>query len=301
MRCAPFVPAAALTTEAARSRCGLSYGTAVGEAAAGQVAGAVHGFPAALTTFVGRSAEVAEVAGLLDRYRLVTVTGPGGVGKTRLAAEVAREVAGRFADGAWLVELAGVDDPALVAVAVAAALGVVQDRDEPLTQTLAQVAARRQLLVVLDNCEHVLGAVAGLCGALLAAADDIRVLATSRELLGLAGKARYRLRPLGLPGLGAGGGGAGSAAVALFADRARQADPHFALDGVSGPVVAELVRRLDGVPLAIELAAARVEALGLVALLERLDDRLRLLVGPIGPRRRGNGRWRPRWPGATSY
>ena len=251
----------------------------MGEVATGPAAGGVHGFPAALTSFVGRAAEVAEVAGLLGRYRLVTVTGPGGVGKTRLAAEVAREVAGRFADGAWLVELAGVDDPALVAVAVAAALGVVQDRDEPLTQTLAQVLARRQLLVVLDNCEHVLSAVAGLCGALLATADDIRVLATSRELLGLAGEARYRLRPLGLPGPGAGGGGADSEAVALFADRARQADPHFALDSVSGPVVAELVRRLDGVPLAIELAAARVEALGLPALLERLDDRLRLLVG----------------------
>ena len=140
----------------------------MGEVATGPAAGGVHGFPAALTSFVGRAAEVAEVAGLLGRYRLVTVTGPGGVGKTRLAAEVAREVAGRFADGAWLVELAGVDDPALVAVAVAAALGVVQDRDEPLTQTLAQVLARRQLLVVLDNCEHVLGVVAGLCGALLA-------------------------------------------------------------------------------------------------------------------------------------
>jgi non-specific serine/threonine protein kinase len=239
----------------------------------------VHGFPASLTSFVGRAGEVAEVARLIAQYRLVTVTGPGGVGKTRLAAEVARKVAGRFADGAWLVELAGVEDPALVAVAVAAALGVQQDRGGSLTEALAQVLARRQLLVVLDNCEHVLGAAAELCGVVLPAADDIRVLATSREPLGLAGETRYRLPPLGLPGPGSAGDDAGSEAAALFADRARQIDPRFTLDGQSGPVVARLVQRLDGVPLAIELAAARVEALGLDPLLDRLDDRFPLLVG----------------------
>jgi len=239
----------------------------------------MRGFPAALTSFVGRVGEVAEVAGLLAKYRLVTVTGPGGVGKTRLAAEVARAVAGRFADGAWLVELAGVEDPALVAVTVAAALGVQQDRGGSLMQALAGVLARRQLLMVLDNCEHVLGAAAELCGALLPAADDIRVLATSREPLGLAGEARYRLPPLALPGPDSTSGAASSEAVALFADRARQLDRHFTLDGRSGPMVAQLVQRLDGVPLAIELAAARVEALGLAPLLDRLDDRFPLLIG----------------------
>jgi predicted ATPase len=178
-----------------------------------------------------------------------------------------------------LVELAGVGDPALVPVAVAAALGAQQGRGGSPVTALGEVLARRQLLVVLDNCEHVLAAAAELCGTLLLAADDIRVLATRREPLGLAGEARYRLGPLGLPGPGAAGDGAGSEAVALFADRARQFDPHFTVDGESGPAVARLVRRLDGVPLAIELAAARVEALGVTQLLERLDDRFALLAG----------------------
>ena len=258
--------------------CSHGYGTAVVEGAAA-AAGGVRGFAPALTSFVGRAAEVDEVAGLVGKYRLVTVTGPGGVGKTRLAAVVARAVAARFADGVWLVGLAGVGDPALVPVAVAAALGVQQGRGGSPVAALGEVLARRQLLVVLDNCEHVLGAAAELCGALLPAADDVRVLATSREPLGLAGEARYRLGPLGLPGPGAGGDGAGSEAVALFADRARQFDPHFTVDGESLPAVERLVRRLDGVPLAIELAAARVEALGMAQLLERLDDRFTLLAG----------------------
>jgi predicted ATPase/DNA-binding NarL/FixJ family response regulator len=246
---------------------------------AGTAAGGVHGFAPTLTSFVGRATEVDEVAGLLEKYRLVTVTGPGGVGKTRLAAVVAQAAAGRFADGVWLVELAGVGDPALVAVAVASALGLQQGRGGPVMNALGEVLGRRQLLVVLDNCEHVLAAAAELCARLLPLADDIRVLATSREPLGLAGEARYRLGPLGLPGPGSAGGGLGYEAVALFADRARRIDPHFTLDGESGLAVARLVRRLDGMPLAIELAAARVEALGVTQLLERLDDRFALLAG----------------------
>ncbi len=239
----------------------------------------MHGFPSVLTSFVGRAAEVDEVAGLLARGRLVTVTGPGGVGKTRLAGEVARQVAGRFADGAWLVELAAVAGPAGVAPAVAAALGVPDQPGVGVSGALARVLAGWQVLVVLDNCEHVLAAVAELCGRLLPAADDVRVLATSREPLGVDGESRYRLAPLPLPGQGEPAERGGSAAVALFADRARQADPHFTLDGQTGPVVARLVTRLDGMPLAIELAAARVEALGVGQLLDRLDDRLALLAG----------------------
>ena len=239
----------------------------------------VHGFPPVLTSFVGRGVEVAEVAGLLSRQRLVTVTGPGGVGKTRLAGEVARAVAGRFADGAWLVELAAVPEPALVQAAVATALGIRQPPGTSLLEALTVVLARQQLLLVLDNCEHVLAAAADLCGALLAAADDVRILATSREPVGMAGEARYRLAPLAVPGPADLSGTGGSEAVALFADRARLADAHFTLDRESGPVVAQLVGRLDGMPLAIELAAARVEALGVAQLLARLDDRFRLLVG----------------------
>jgi predicted ATPase/DNA-binding CsgD family transcriptional regulator len=251
----------------------------MGEVAAERAAGGVHGFPPVLSSFVGRRRELDEVAGLLGKYRLVTVTGPGGVGKTRLAADVARAMAGRFADGVWLVELAAVLEGALVPAAVAVALGMRQAPGMSIAESLAAVLARQQLLVVLDNCEHVLDAAAELCGMLLPLADDIRVLATSRELLGLAGEARYRLPPLGLPEPGSAGDAAGCEAVALFADRARQADPHFVLSGETGPVVAQLVAHLDGMPLAIELAAARVEALGLIQLLDRLDDRFALLAG----------------------
>ena len=170
----------------------------------------MHAFPPALTSFVGRAGQVDEVAGLLDEYRLVTVTGPGGVGKTRLAGEVARRVAARFADGVWLVELAAVQEPALVPAAVAVALGVRQPPGMSIVQSLAKALARRQLLVALDNCEHVAEAVARLCGALLAAADDVRILATSREPVGIAGEARYRVPPLTLPGAPAPAEAAGS-------------------------------------------------------------------------------------------
>jgi non-specific serine/threonine protein kinase len=241
-------------------------------------AGGVHGFPAVLTSFIGRAGPAREVAGLLEQHRLVTVTGPGGAGKTRLAGEVARGVAGRFADGAWLAELAPVRDPAQVPAVAAAALKVREQPGVPVAEVLVRVLARRQLLLVVDNCEHVIGAAAELCAGLLAACDDVRVLATSREPLAVAGEARYRLGPLSLPGGDARDEAGGSEAVALFADRARQVDAGFTLDGQSGPVVAGLVARLDGMPLAIELAAARVEALGVTQLADRLDDRFALLA-----------------------
>jgi non-specific serine/threonine protein kinase len=238
----------------------------------------MHGFPAALTSFVGRAEAVREVAGLLGRYRLVTVTGPGGSGKTRLAGQVAEQVAGRFADGVWLAKLAAVRDPAMVPAAVAAALGVRDLPGVPTAEALARVLARRQLVLVLDNCEHVIGAAAGLCAGLLPICDEVRVLATSREPLRAAGEARYRLGPLTLPDPDDLGNAAGSEAVTLFMDRALQVDMHFTLDEATGPVVGRLVTRLDGMPLAIELAAARVEALGVAQLLARISDRFRLLV-----------------------
>ena len=241
-------------------------------------AGGMHGFVPALTSFVGRAGPVREVAGLLDRA-LVTVTGPGGTGKTRLAAEVARQVAGRYADGAWLVELAPVAGPAQVAAVVAAALGVRDQPGVPAAEAVARVLARQQLLLVLDNCEHVIGAAAELCAGLLAACDDVRVLATSREPLAVAGEAGYRLAPLALPDPDDLAEAARAEAVALFTDRARSADAQFALTGETTPTVARLVVRLDGMPLAIELAAARVEALGVAQLLDRIDDRFTLLAG----------------------
>ena len=204
---------------------GPDYGTGVGDSATGTAAGRVHGFPAVLTSFVGRAVPVREVADLLQKYRLVTVTGPGGVGKTRLAGEVARRVAGRFADGVWLVELAPVRDPAHVPGLLAAVLGVREQPGVPATEALVRVLGRQQVLLVLDNCEHVIGTAAQLCAELLAVCDDVRVLATSREPLRVAGEARYRLGPLALPGGPDDAGG--SEAVALFADRAREVDARF--------------------------------------------------------------------------
>jgi predicted ATPase/serine/threonine protein kinase/DNA-binding CsgD family transcriptional regulator len=237
-----------------------------------------RGLASPLTTFVGRTEAVQEVTGLLDGSRLVTITGPGGVGKTRLAIEVARQVAGRFADGACLVELAAVQEPALVPAAVAAALGIPQAPDLSVAESLAAAVGRLQVLLVLDNCEHLVGAVADLCETVLLAADDVRVLASSQEPLRVAGETRYRLAPLSVPQPDEQSDSPESEAVRLFADRARRVDPHFRIDPESAPAVARLVTRLDGMPLAIELAAARVEALGLAQLLDRLDDRFALLA-----------------------
>ena len=227
----PAVPVAGSGCTAAAA-CG--YGTGVGERGPVAAAGEVHGFAVALTSFIGRAGAIRDVAGLLDEYRLVTVTGPGGSGKTRLADQVARQLAGPFADGAWLAELAAVRDPAQVAAAVAAVLGIPEQPGLPTAGALADVLARQQLLLVLDNCEHVIGTAAQLCAGLLAACDDVRVLATSREPLRVAGEARYRLAPLTLPSPGDTADVGRSEAVALFADRARRADPGFALDGQPG-------------------------------------------------------------------
>jgi predicted ATPase/DNA-binding CsgD family transcriptional regulator len=253
---------------------------AVCQSAASAAGGGVHGFASALTSFVGRAGPVAEVAGLLGECRLVTVTGPGGSGKTRLAGEVAKRVAGRFADGVWLAELAAVRDPAQVAAAVAATLGVRDLPGASVEETLAAALSQyqHQLLLVLDNCEHVIDAAAALCARLLTTCGGVRVLATSREPLRVAGEARYRLAPLALPDPDDLAGAVRAEAVALFADRARVADVRFVLDDQTGPAVARLVTRLDGMPLAIELAAARVETLGVVQLLNRLDDRFDLLT-----------------------
>jgi non-specific serine/threonine protein kinase len=225
--------------------------TAVRRSAEADAAESIHGFPVALTSFVGRAQAVADVASQLSQCRLVTVTGPGGAGKTRLVGEVARRVAGRFSDGVWLSELAAVQDPAQVATAVGAALGI---RDLPVVaaaDALADALAARQLLLVLDNCEQVIGAVAELCGRLLLDADDVRVLATSRAPLRIAGEVRYRLGPLTLPGPEDEPGAAECEAVTLFADRATRADRSFALDeavaGSRGALELPVARRLRAV------------------------------------------------------
>ena len=205
-----------------------------------------------LTSFVGRAREVAELTGLLRDRRLVTITGPGGVGKTRLAVEVAGGVAGQFPDGVHFVGLGAVATEARVAAEVAAVLGVRQVPGRSPREALAAMHAPLRLLLVLDNCEHVLAATAELCGELLRAADDVRILATSREQLWVGAEVRYRLAPLGLPGPGGPAEGEVSAAVALFADRARQADPGFVLTPQSAPLAADVmtaIRTLSPMPI----------------------------------------------------
>ena len=244
-----------------------------------QAAGHRTGIWAPLTSFVGRKREAAELIKLLHASRLVTITGPGGVGKTRLAVELAHEVADQFPDGVYVVGLGAVTDEARVPAEVAGALGIRQVPGRSPQDMLTEVLAAQRLLLVLDNCEHVLTAVAELCGDLLKSADDVRILATSREQLWVSGEARYRLASLGLPGSGEPSEIAESEAVALFVERARQAVPSFTLTPEFVPLAARVVARLDGMPLAIELAAARVEALGMAGLADRIDDALRLLSG----------------------
>jgi predicted ATPase/DNA-binding XRE family transcriptional regulator len=241
--------------------------------------------PATLTSFVGRERELAEVRRQLDAARLVTLTGSGGVGKTRLALEAARAADGDYPAGVWLVELASLADPALVPRAVAVALGVhelPEHRGRTPTEALAAWLAAKALLLVLDNCEHLIDACATLVERLLRAAPRLRVLATSREPLGIAGEQAWPTPALALPDLGSLPPAARLGqveAVRLFAERASCAAPRFALSEHNAAAVAAICWRLDGLPLAIELAAARVAALPPAEIAARLDDRFALLTG----------------------
>jgi predicted ATPase/class 3 adenylate cyclase len=241
-----------------------------------------HNLPAPLTSFLGREEDLARVEQLLGQARLVTLTGPGGTGKTRLAMEAGTRVVGRFPDGVWLVELAGVADPGLVAGQLMGALGVRQAGDVPVLEALIYRLASAELLLIVDNCEHLLDACADLCGMLLGAAPRLRVLATSREALGIAGEVTYPVRPLELPPEQPDAQQAGqSAAVRLFLERgaaARGATGRTA-GGVAPVAAAERIcRALDGLPLAIELAAARLGTLSAAEIEAHLADRFRFLA-----------------------
>ena len=228
-----------------------------------------HNLPVQLTSFVGRSAQMADVRKLFADNRLVTLTGAGGAGKTRLAVEIAACIAAEFRDGVWYVDLAPVTHPAVVPVTVARALGLPDQPGRTTMDTLLRFVADRQMLVVLDNCEHLLDATAELIVALLGGAPKLTLLATSREPLGVTGEATWRVPSLSLR----------DEAIELFADRARLAQTDFTVTDDSATTVAEICQRLDGVPLAIELAAARVRALSLAEILDGLHDRFRLLTG----------------------
>lgn len=239
------------------------------------------GLPTPLTALIGRQAELAEIENRLLTARLVTLTGTGGVGKTRLALAAAAEAAPQFANGAYFVDLSGIHSEAMILSAISAALGLERDLGTP--QHLTTALSTRQLLLVLDNCEHLLGACARLANALVTQCPQLRILATSREPLGITGEVRVPLTPLALPTAASPDypvtieQARASPAVRLFCERAAAVCAGFKLTSAEAPIAAELCRRLDGLPLALELSAALTDVLPLSEILQRLDDRFRLL------------------------
>jgi predicted ATPase len=247
-----------------------------------------NNLPARSATFIGRRRELEEVGRLVDSTRLVTLTGAGGVGKTRLAWQVAAELLDGSGDGVWLVELAAVPDPKAVASTIASTLRIAERPGQSPLDALLDALAGQETLIVLDNCEHLIGGCADVVTAILGSCAEVHVLATSREPLGVGGETIYRVPSLSLPGVDDTGSRDGSGAidspsewdaVALFVERVRTQGTEFSLDEEAGSLVVSICRRLDGMPLAIELAAARLRSLSLIDLSERLDQRFRLLTG----------------------
>ena len=240
-----------------------------------------NNLPAQMATFIGRDRELAEVRSLVGSSRLVTVTGAGGAGKTRLGLQLAAELLDGSGDGVWLVELAAVADENAVAPAIARALGIGEPRGRPVLDALLDALAPQDILIVLDNCEHLIGGCAKIADAIVARCPRVHLLATSREPLAIGGETIYRMPSLSLPGPGEADCAAAesSDAVALFADRARVQGTGLVIDEQTAPLVVSICRQLDGMPLAIELAAARLRSLSLSDLQDRLGQRFRLLTG----------------------
>jgi predicted ATPase/DNA-binding SARP family transcriptional activator/DNA-binding NarL/FixJ family response regulator len=241
-----------------------------------------HNLPAGRTSFIGRERELVEVKRALAMTRLLTLTGVGGSGKTRLALEVAGDLVGAYPDGVWLAELAPLADPGLVPQAVARALGVKEQPGQPLTDTLAETLRTKRTLLVLDNCEHLLDGAARLVDALLDSCPHLRILATSREALGIAGEVRWTVPSLSMLDPQSADTVEElerSESARLFVERASARRPGFSLTPDNTQAVAQICHRLEGIPLAIELAAARVGALSIKQISERLTDSLKLLTG----------------------
>ena len=236
---------------------------------------AAGNLPPQSTSFLGREHDIAEISAMVRRTRLVTLTGVGGVGKTRLALQVAAAVSPNFQGGSWQVQLASVLDASATGHAVAAVFGVTQQQGQTIEQSIVESLGGRQLLLILDNCEHLINEAAALSRAIIDRCPGVTLLATSREALTIEGEQIYPVAPLGFRD------GIHSAAVELFVERARAVVPDFSING-HGDDVSQICRRLDGIPLAIELAAARIRAMSPAQIRARLDDRFRLLTG--GPR-----------------
>jgi predicted ATPase len=270
---------AAASARAAALAAALDPHTIIATAARAPAAPPPDNLPPQRTSFVGREAELAALKTLLDSAPLVTVLGMGGLGKTRLTLRAAAELLPRFADGAWFVDLSVVADPALVTSALARAFDLHDEPGRPLIEVVCAWLKPKRALIVLDNCEHVVHAAAELADALLAAAPGVRLLASSREPLDVPGEHCFPIAPLALP-QGAGSEALhASAAARMFSDRARAQQPTFALDEEDPAMLAELLARLEGIPLAIELAAARLRTLSIPEILAGLEDRYRFLTG----------------------
>jgi predicted ATPase/class 3 adenylate cyclase len=227
-----------------------------------------NNLPAQVTSFIGREAEIAEITALIEQHRLVTLVGSGGVGKTRLSLQVAADLIDDFRDGVWFVELAPLGRGEYIPSTVALALGITLPSEGDPVENIARALKGKELLLVFDNCEHLIEPAAHATSVILRAAPKVTVLASSRQTLGVAGEAAYHVPSLDLP-----------TGVALFVERARAANATFALTDENAPIIAEICRRLDGIALAIELAAARLKMLGPKQLRDRLDERFRVLTG----------------------
>jgi predicted ATPase len=241
-----------------------------------------HNLPAEFNSFVGHRHEIAEIAGLLRDVRFVTLVGAGGVGKTRCALQIGTAFLRSTSDGVWLAELAPIPDQSLVPSVIALALNIHEQPDRSLLETLVAYLKRKQLLLILDNCEHVIDEARTVTAKILQACPDVRILATSREGLRICGEETYRIPSLGVPPdteTLSSEAVSRYEAVQLFVDRARSSNKRFALTDENAPDVVEICRRIDGIPLAIELAAARVNVLSAQQLAEKLDDRFRVLTG----------------------
>jgi len=242
---------------------------------------AAHNLPVQPTSFIGREQQTEEITRLLETAHLVTLTGAGGAGKTRLALEVGRRVAGRYPRGAWLVELAPLTDSSLVPHTVAASLGVQEVSGETVSESIVRALRDHAMLLILDNCEHLVSACAHLAHEWLAVCPSLRVLATSREPLSVPGEVAYLVPPLSVPQAATPGPEAlrFSEAGRLFEERAAEASHGFTVTAANAQAVTQICRRLDGIPLAIELAAARIRALPAEQIASRLDDRFSVLTG----------------------